>query len=576
MGQGLVLFGGYDEGTLYHDLWRWDGATWTHETPSATPPFGSPTASPSSTPVQSPTVSPTLTASPTASATPAPNVALCGQGLVINGALTEPAWSGAWQFPAKLSLGANPTGVTAKFQVLWDATNVYIGAVVNDNALFNNQAQIWNNDAVEIFLDMNHNRSTTYQADDFQYIFGWNNPTAFEQNNRLAGVNFATASVAGGWSLEAAIPWATLGVTAAQGSLYGFDLAVDFNQDGTGRQGQLVWHGTQLDYQDTSQFGDLTLGPACGSSPTPSPTRTASPSMTKTATPSPTTTPTATPTASPTGTRTASPIPTATATPSRTPTSTSTRSPSATLTLNPSASPSAAPSQSPTGSRTATAAPSATNTVLPSASASPAPSQSPTGTRTATPVPSATATGLPSSTATPSPSQSPTGTRTATPPSSATATGLSSSTATPVPSQSPTGTRTASPVPSATATSLPIPTVTMTPSQSPTQVPTTTPSPSVPGGGMVLEALPVPNPWVQGQGSLQLAVELEGSLQELQVRIYTTSMIMAWQSTLQGRFGPGWNRVTLAGLHLSPGLYFGTVNSVPPLAPARFKLLVLP
>ena len=46
-------------------------------------------------------------------------------------------------------------------------------------------------------------------------------------------------------------------------ALYGFDLGVDFNQDGSGRQGQLVFHGSANNYLDTSQFGDLQLGPAC-------------------------------------------------------------------------------------------------------------------------------------------------------------------------------------------------------------------------------------------------------------------------------------------------------------------------
>ena len=53
-------------------------------------------------------------------------------------------------------------------------------------------------------------------------------------------------------------------------------------------------------------------------------------------------------------------------------------------------------------------------------------------------------------------------------------------------------------------------------------------------------------------------------------------MALVWQSTLQGTFGPGWNRLTLGGLSLPPSSYYGTVESVPPLAPVRFKLMVLP
>jgi hypothetical protein len=37
-GQGLTLFGGYDDGVLYWDVWSWDGADWTHASPSTMPP----------------------------------------------------------------------------------------------------------------------------------------------------------------------------------------------------------------------------------------------------------------------------------------------------------------------------------------------------------------------------------------------------------------------------------------------------------------------------------------------------------------------------------------------------------
>lgn len=37
LGQGLVLFDGYNNGIIYYDVWQWDGTNWTHETPGATP-----------------------------------------------------------------------------------------------------------------------------------------------------------------------------------------------------------------------------------------------------------------------------------------------------------------------------------------------------------------------------------------------------------------------------------------------------------------------------------------------------------------------------------------------------------
>jgi hypothetical protein len=58
------------------------------------------------------------------------------------------------------------------------------------------------------------------------------------------------------------VPWSLLGVSSpAAGQQYKFDVAADFGDNGTGKQtAQTMWVGGLNNYQDTSQWGSITLG----------------------------------------------------------------------------------------------------------------------------------------------------------------------------------------------------------------------------------------------------------------------------------------------------------------------------
>jgi len=260
----------------------------------------------------------------------------------------------------------------------------------------------------------------------------------------------------------------------------------------------------------------ISLGAACGGTPTNSPSRT--PSRTASPTPSPSATPSSSPTgtASPTPSRTATPTPSISPSPSATrspsptitatvtltlpnsPTVTPSATPSATLSWSATASPSVTPSTSSTASptRSPTVTASATRTASPLASGTDTPSASPSFSASPTDSPSATvtptATDSPAYTATPTPSItlsfSPSGTPSAT--ATLTATRTATLTATPTPSFTPTPTasgsatqsRTFSPSPSfspsSTPTASPTVTLTRTPTATATITRTATPSAS--------------------------------------------------------------------------------------------------
>ena len=219
-------------------------------------------------------------------------MANCASGFAMDGQLSETAWTstGAWQNITYVSAGTLGLGASAKFKTYFDNTNLYVGVQVTKSpATLYSNATLYLGDAVELFFDMGHNKSATYDANDTQFTFGYGNPTPQVAGaGSLSGVNSTYFNTGTGWSAEIAIPWTSLGVsTPGAGTVYGFDASVDVASASGTRQCQLTWANsstTIFDYQNTSLFGDLTIGAAC---PFMSPTRTPTNSP-FTATPTPT------------------------------------------------------------------------------------------------------------------------------------------------------------------------------------------------------------------------------------------------------------------------------------------------
>src|SRR5689334_531771 len=70
---------------------------------------------------------------------------------------------------------------TAKYSVLWDATNLYVAVTVLDANEFNDSPSGWDDDAVEVFIDADNNGGTTYGVNDRQFVKEWNSTTLWEK-----------------------------------------------------------------------------------------------------------------------------------------------------------------------------------------------------------------------------------------------------------------------------------------------------------------------------------------------------------------------------------------------------------
>jgi hypothetical protein len=182
---------------------------------------------------------------------------------VIDGSI-DALWTGYTAASLdKLAVGSftGAADLSATYQINYDATNLYLLVDVTDNILVNIGGSHWNNDALEVFIDIGNTKSSNYEANDYAYNFVYNDPTVYEnQHNATSGVTFAQSIKSGGYIMEISIPWSTLGTGTAPGygSLLGFDIHVDDNDNGVARHAKKTWNDcADISWKDPAAFGTL-------------------------------------------------------------------------------------------------------------------------------------------------------------------------------------------------------------------------------------------------------------------------------------------------------------------------------
>jgi len=213
--------------------------------------------SPTPTPTPGPTPTPAPTPSPTP--TPAPGSVTAvkvSSAPSIDGSLNESTWNISTNV-SKVVTGSNNN--TVSFGASWDNSYLYVGIKVQDGSLRNDSYSVWDDDAVEIFIDGNHSHSPYYDNYDRRFVKGYNDSTVYEASRRTQGVLHAWTSISGGYSVEMAIPWSNMGITPSAGMTIGLDIGNDDDDNGSGRDGQTVWTGTSNNSMNTANFGHLYL-----------------------------------------------------------------------------------------------------------------------------------------------------------------------------------------------------------------------------------------------------------------------------------------------------------------------------
>ncbi len=135
--------------------------------------------------------------------------------------------------------------LSASWQAMWDSNNLYFLIEVTDQTLIDDSTDIWQDDCVEIYIDADNSKGTSYDGiNDFEYLFGWGSEDLGVGVNSAAnttGITYAFADTIEGYRFEVLIPWSTLGVSVNSGDLFGLDIHVCDDDDGGQREGKISW-----------------------------------------------------------------------------------------------------------------------------------------------------------------------------------------------------------------------------------------------------------------------------------------------------------------------------------------------
>lgn len=172
-------------------------------------------------------------------------------------------WAKAEEISTDTVVSGSVYGAKAKVKVLWDENKLYVFARVYDPILNSANANAWERDSIEIFVDENNGKSTSYQDDDAQFRVNYNNEQSFG-TGALAN-NFYTVSKVvykdgnvDGYIVEAAVYAKT--IKFSNGLIIGFDVQVNDADNSGKRVNVLTWSDpVGNDYKDTSRFGCLEL-----------------------------------------------------------------------------------------------------------------------------------------------------------------------------------------------------------------------------------------------------------------------------------------------------------------------------
>ncbi|MFW5851491.1 MAG: CBM9 family sugar-binding protein, partial [Bacteroidota bacterium] len=195
----------------------------------------------------------------------APYISKTSQNIVVDGEVDD-AYTTFRDISELLSGSIGSPDIAASWSGLWDNSNLYILVQVEDNNLSSDSGTEWyNDDGVEIFVDADNSKNSSYDAvDDFQWGFVWNTTTVNaggnNPGNSTTGVDFVTTSTTNGYNVEIAIPWSTINLNPTVGHIMGFDVAVNDDDNGGERDNKISWNATvDNGWQNPSLFGEVEL-----------------------------------------------------------------------------------------------------------------------------------------------------------------------------------------------------------------------------------------------------------------------------------------------------------------------------
>jgi len=196
----------------------------------------------------------------------------------LDGSLNDQPWQYAPWHTIGHDEGTQPApgekDALCSFAAIADDEWLYVALRMNDDKIITGEtmgAELWKDDSVEIYIDANHARTATYEADDSQITIGAVNmdlgnikepELGGTGDGPNTGTRAAVVESTNGWIVEAAVPlkndkW---DIKPEDGMIIGFNIHFNDDDDGGDRDHKLIWSLNDVDdqsWQNTERFADL-------------------------------------------------------------------------------------------------------------------------------------------------------------------------------------------------------------------------------------------------------------------------------------------------------------------------------
>ena len=161
-----------------------------------------------------------------------------------------------------LAVGDGPNNNVVTWGALWDEGSFYIGAKIVD-AVVEGTGNPWDNDAIEMYIDGNHDEDGAYDGDfDTQLILhAVDTSVLWIKADGVPITNFESnwTLTSDGYNIELRLGWDNFDFLPGQGRSIGWSLSNNDSDLGIGRDYQTTWFGSGDNWNNTDELGDLQL-----------------------------------------------------------------------------------------------------------------------------------------------------------------------------------------------------------------------------------------------------------------------------------------------------------------------------
>ncbi len=166
-----------------------------------------------------------------------------------------------------------PSDLSGKVHFMWDATHLYVAAIVSDNEPMINpyeKAYIFQGDSVEVYFGKTNSKKPFFTKDDYQFglstgqdgkgaiIWIWDNGmTGSNRKAEARDSHMAVLKTNSGYIIEAKVAWSNFeGFTPKVGDKVGLDVNLNDLDKSPNDYKAMTWIGDGDNWQKPSNWGE--------------------------------------------------------------------------------------------------------------------------------------------------------------------------------------------------------------------------------------------------------------------------------------------------------------------------------